>query len=62
MVRGYRNEALPVLKRPDLSDPDATAHNDLYTRANSGIVVGYDISHVVDAIRAANRRAARPGR
>lgn len=55
VVRGYRNESLPVLKRPDLSDPDATAYNDLYTRANSGIVVGYDISHIVDAIRAANR-------
>lgn len=55
VVRGYRNEALPVLKKGELSDPDATAHNDLYTRANSGIVVGYDISHIVDAIRAANR-------
>jgi Trypsin-like peptidase domain len=55
VVSGYRNEPLPVLKKRDLSDPDATAHNDLYTRANSGIVVGYDISHIVDAIRAANR-------
>lgn len=52
VVRGYRNEALPVLKRKDLDDPDAKAHNDLYTRANSGIVIGYDILHIVEAIRA----------
>lgn len=57
VVRGYRNEALPVLKRRDLDDPRARAHDDLYTRANSGIVIGYDIRHVVDAIR----RAARGG-
>lgn len=52
VVRGYRNEALPVLKRKDLDDPDAKAHNDLYTRANSGIVIGYDILHIVEAVRA----------
>ena len=62
MVRRYRNEALPMLKKGDLSDPDATAHDDLYARANSGIVVGYDISHIIDAIRAANRRADPLGR
>lgn len=56
VVRGYRNEALPVLKRKDLDDPAAKAHNDLYTRANSGIVFAYDIRHIVEAIRAANRR------
>jgi hypothetical protein len=55
VVGGYRNEALPVLKRKDLSKPQASAYNDLYTRANSGIVVGYDIGHIVAAIRAANR-------
>jgi S1-C subfamily serine protease len=53
VIGGYRNEALPVLKRKDLKNPQARAHNDLYTRANSGIVVGYDIRHIVDAIRAA---------
>jgi len=53
VVRGYRNEALPVLKRKNLDDPRAQAHNDLYTRANSGIVIGYDIQHIVDAIRRA---------
>ncbi len=52
VVRGYRNEALPVLKKKDLADPGAKAHNDLYTRANSGIVIGYDIRHIVEAIRA----------
>ena len=55
-----RNEALPVLKRKDLRLPRARAHNDLYTRANSGIVVGYDIRHIVEAIRAA--RPAGPAR
>jgi hypothetical protein len=53
VVRGYRNEALPVLKKKNLDDPRAPAHNDLYTRANSGIVIGYDIRHIVDAIRRA---------
>jgi hypothetical protein len=57
VVRGYRNEALPVLKRKNLDDPAAPAHNDLYTRANSGIVIGSDIRHVVEAIR----REARGG-
>jgi S1-C subfamily serine protease len=56
VVRGYRNEALPVLKKKDLEDPQAKAHNDLYTRANSGIVIGYDIRHIVEAIRAAGRQ------
>lgn len=55
VVRGYRNEALPVLKKKNLSDPRARAYNDLYTRANSGIVIGYDIRHIVDAIRRAGR-------
>lgn len=52
VVRGYQNEALPVLKKKKLDDPEATAYNDLYTRANSGIVIGYDIRHIVEAIRA----------
>lgn len=55
VIGGYRNEALPVLRKKDLSNPQARAHNDLYTRANSGIVVGYDIRHIVDAIRSYNR-------
>ena len=54
VVRGYRNEALPVLKRKSLGDPAAKAYDDLYTRANSGIVIGYDIVHIVNAIRAAH--------
>jgi hypothetical protein len=58
VVRGYRNEALPVIKRKNLDDPRAQAHNDLYTRANSGIVIGYDIRHIVEAIRAANGRTS----
>lgn len=55
IVRGYRNEALPVLKKKHLDDARAPAYNDLYTRSNSGIVVGYDIRHVVEAIRRAAR-------
>jgi len=55
VVRGYRNEALPVLKKKKLDDPEAKAYNDLYTRANSGIVIGYDIRHIVEAIRGAGR-------
>lgn len=63
VVRGYRNEALPVLKKKKLDDPEAQAYNDLYTRANSGIVIGYDIRHIVEAIRATGRTgppASRP--
>jgi len=60
VVRGYRNEALPVLKRKDLDDPNARAYNDLYTRSNSGIVIGYDIRHIVEAIRAAGRPSPPP--
>jgi hypothetical protein len=60
VVRGYRNEALPVLRQKDIDDPEARAYNDLYTRANSGIVVGYDIRHIVDAIRAARRPTPPP--
>jgi S1-C subfamily serine protease len=60
VVRGYRNEALPVLKKKNLDDPRAPAHNDLYTRANSGIVVGYDIRHIVEAIQRAGREGPPP--
>jgi len=60
VVRGYRNEALPVLKRTSLDDPGAKAYDDLYTRSNSGIVIGYDIRHVVEAIRAASRPSSPP--
>jgi S1-C subfamily serine protease len=60
VVRGYRNESLPVLKQKDLANPEAQAYNDLYTRANSGIVIGYDIRHIVDAIRASQRPTTIP--
>lgn len=60
VVRGYRNEALPVVKGKNLDDPQAKAYNDLYTRANSGIVIGYDIRHIVDAIRARSRQPTTP--
>jgi hypothetical protein len=60
VVRGYKNEALPVLKKKNLDDPRAPAYNDLYTRANSGIVIAYDIRHIVDAIRRASRGGPPP--
>lgn len=60
VVRGYRNEGLPVLKQKNLDDPAARAYNDLYTRGNSGIVVSYDIQHIVEAIRQAARPPAVP--
>ena len=60
VVRGYQNEALPVLKRKNLDDPGAKAYSDLYTRANSGIVIGYDIRHIVEAIRASGRQSPLP--
>jgi hypothetical protein len=60
VVRGYQNEALPVLKKKNLDDAGAQAHNDLYTRGNSGIVVSYDIRHIVDAIRRAVRASPPP--
>lgn len=56
VVRGYRNEALPVIKKKNLDDPRAEAYNDLYTRSNSGIIIGYDIRHIVEAIRATTSR------
>jgi hypothetical protein len=59
VVRGYRNEALPVIKKKNLDNPRAEAYNDLYTRANSGIVIGYDVRHIVEAIRAATSRQER---
>ncbi len=51
VIRGYKHEMVPVLKKEDLNDPAAKAFEDLYTRANTGIVVAYDIKHIVEAIR-----------
>ena len=51
VVRGYQNEAFPVLKEKDLQNPDAKAYEDLYARGNSGIIVGYSTKHIVDAIQ-----------
>jgi hypothetical protein len=51
VVKGYSIEAIPVLKEKDLNDFNAKAQDDLYIRGNSGIVVGYKINHIIDAIR-----------
>jgi hypothetical protein len=51
VVRGYRSEAFPVLKKKDLQNLGAKAYEDLYTRGNSGIIVAYKIKHIVDAIQ-----------
>jgi hypothetical protein len=39
-----------------LANPDAAARKDQYVRANAGIVLGYDIEHIVAAIEENNRR------
>jgi len=51
VVQGYKTELSPVLKKEDLQKTDARAYEDLYVRGNSGIVVGYSIKHIVDAIQ-----------
>lgn len=50
VIQGYRHDKTPVVKRADLNNRDAPAHDDLYVRANTGIVVGFGIKHIVDAI------------
>jgi len=52
---GYRWDALPVVKREDLRDPNAESFKDLYTRGNSGIVVAFSIEHLIEAIRESAR-------
>lgn len=56
VVKGFRGEATPVVKGENLQDPNAPAYEDLYTRANTGIVVGYSIQHIVNAINNAKKK------
>ena len=56
VVKGFRGEATPVVKRENLQDPNAPAYEDLYARANTGIVVGYSIEHIVKAISDAKKK------
>lgn len=56
VVKGFRGEGTPVVKRQDLDDLNAPAHEDLYARANAGIVVGYSINHIVEAISGATKK------
>jgi hypothetical protein len=56
VVQGFKGEGTPVVKREDLNDPKAPAYQGLYTQANSGIVVGYDITHIVQAIADAKKK------
>jgi hypothetical protein len=51
VVTAYQTEAFPVLKKKDFKNLNAIAYKDLWTRGNSGIVVGYNIQHIADAIR-----------
>lgn len=60
VVKGFKGEGTPVVKRKSLDDPNAPAHEDLYTRANAGIIVGYSIGHIVEAITDAEKRKSRP--
>lgn len=55
VVSGYRAETAAVLKSRDLQRPDAKAYEDLFVRSNSGIVVGYSVKHIVDAINAQSK-------
>ena len=55
VVKGFRNEFTPVVKRESLKDQNASAYEDLYTRANSGIIVGHSIDHIVKAITDAEK-------
>jgi S1-C subfamily serine protease len=52
VISAYRGEALPVVKSKDLSNTSAAAYDDLHVRGNTGIVVGYSIHHIVEAIGA----------
>jgi len=54
VVSGYKGEPFPVVTKKDLANPEAAAFKDLYVRANAGIVLGYDIDHIVKAINATN--------
>ena len=56
VVKGFRGEATPVVKGKNLLDPNAPSYEDLYTRANTGIVVGYSIEHIVKAINDAKKK------
>ena len=56
VVKGFKGEGTPVVKRKSLEDLNAPAYEDLYTRANAGIIVGYSIGHIVEAITDAEKR------
>ena len=56
VVKGFRGEGAPIVKRKSLEDLNAPAYEDLYTRANAGIIVGYSIGHIVEAIVDAEKR------
>lgn len=60
VVGGYRPEPVPVLKAKDFDNRDAVAHDDLYARVNSGIVVGYNIKHIVGVLEKVTSAAATP--
>lgn len=57
VVKGFRGESTPVVKRKSLEEKNPTAYEDLYTWANAGIVVGYSIDHIVKAINDAKKKS-----
>lgn len=51
VIKGFTQVGRPVVKKKDLNNPTAPAHEDLFVGTNTGIVVGYNIRHIIEAIR-----------
>ena len=50
IITSYTFEGIPVVRRSDLKNLKAKAYKDLYIRANTGILIAYNIKHIVEAI------------
>lgn len=51
VIKGFAHVGQPVVKKKDLNNPKASAHEDLFVSTNTGIVVGYSVRHIIEAIR-----------
>jgi S1-C subfamily serine protease len=56
VVKGFQNDIQPIIKKKDLKNFAAPAYDDLYTRANSGIMLTFSIDHIIDAIRSREKK------
>ena len=56
VIKGFALDPIPVVKKDDLKDPKPKAYKDLYVRTNTGIVVGYSLKHIVEAIEKQSQR------